>query len=181
MNCWDRSRGGGSSSPAEGPSAPCGPAATSPPRPAVHGRVEQSAAPGPVSGVRGQLPDAPSLVPGARAEEVDLPSEVDGRKTADLRRGSRPHPADGKGEPQVGMYPDPRRARQARHQGLGDQDEDAPARERSGPGSPPRGSNVEHVPARRPARSSRWTSSPWRRSCFGRCTYSSRSTSRRVA
>ena len=102
-----RSRGSGPSSPVDGPQAPGGQAAPSPSRPAIPGRVEQDSASSRVVVVCGQLPDAPSLAPRPGAKEVDLPGEVRRRQAADPGGGSRPHPADGEGEPPVGVHQDP--------------------------------------------------------------------------
>lgn len=91
---------------------------------------------------------------------------------------SRAHSADGKGEPQVGMSKDPRRTRQARHQGLGDCDPGAAAGERARAGAPARRSDVARVPEDAgPGESWRSTPSLSRRSVFGRCTCCSRSMS----
>ena len=56
------------------------------------------------------------------------------------------HPSNGQGEPSVGMPQDPRRARQARHQGLGDEDSHPAAAKRPRPGSQARWSLLERVP-----------------------------------
>ena len=56
------------------------------------------------------------------------------------------HPSNGQGEPSVGMPQDPRRARQARHQGLGDEDPHPAAAKRPRPGSQARWSLLERVP-----------------------------------
>jgi hypothetical protein len=47
---------------------------------------------------------------------------------------------------EVGVHPDPGRARQAGNQGLGDEDPNAPAGERARPRSPAIGANVERIP-----------------------------------
>jgi hypothetical protein len=65
------------------------------------------------------------------------------RQTSDQRGGSEPGPADEEGEPEVGMHPDPWRARQGSHQGLGDEDPYALTSERPRPGSPASWSHLE--------------------------------------
>jgi hypothetical protein len=89
--------------------------------------------------------DAPSVAPGARATEVDLPAAISGRQAPDPRCGSRAHPADGPGEPPMGLHQDPGRARQARHQGLGDEDPHAAAGERARARSPAKTVRVETI------------------------------------
>jgi hypothetical protein len=141
-----RGRAGGPSPPAEGPQAPGRQAASSPSRPRVHGRDQQGPSSCPLVIVPRQPADAPSVAPGTRAKEMDVPAEVDRRQAADRRRDRRAHPADGQGESPVGVHPDPGRARQARRQGLGDQDPHVAASERDGAGSPAGRSDVERVP-----------------------------------
>ncbi len=172
-----RSRGRGPSAPVDGPQAPGGTPLSTPPRPAVHGRDEQDAPSSSMVVVGGEPTDAPSVAPGAGATDVDLPAEVRRRQASDRRRGSGAHPAAGKREPEVGVPQDPGRARQARHQGLGDQDTHAPAGERTRPGSPPSRSHLGRVPQVPGPGSWRSTSSPSRRRGFARCTCSSRSRS----
>jgi putative transposase len=93
-----------------------GKAATSAPRPVVHGSARQFSLPCSVVVVACQSADAPSVAPGLGAEEVDLWADLLRRQTPDERGGPRADPSDGEGEPQMGMHPDPRRARQARGQ-----------------------------------------------------------------
>jgi putative transposase len=47
------------------------------------------------------------MAPRAGAQEVDLPAEISGRQATDPRCGSRAHPADGPGEPALGLHQDP--------------------------------------------------------------------------
>jgi hypothetical protein len=80
-----RSRARYPSSSAKGPQAPGGQAASSPSRPAIHGRDQQN--PSASSMVIAPRPpaDAPSVAPGARATEVDLPAEISGGQATDSR------------------------------------------------------------------------------------------------
>ena len=62
-----------------------GPPASSPSRPAVHGRHQQGPSSSSVVVVRGEHADAPSLAPGAGAKEVDLRLALSRRKASDQR------------------------------------------------------------------------------------------------
>jgi hypothetical protein len=108
--------------------------------------VEQDSPSSTVVVIFGQPADPPSVAPGAGAKEVDLPSNVNRRQTTDQGGDSRADPADGEGESEVGMPQDPGRARQARHQGLGDEDPHPPARERARSCTAANRSHLERVP-----------------------------------
>jgi hypothetical protein len=140
-------RGGGPSPPADDPQAPGGPPTSLPPRPIVHGRVEQDPSSSSMVVVRGEPTDAPSLAPRPGAEEVDLQTDLGRREATDHQWGSRAHPADRKGEPQVGMPQDPGRAGETRSPSVGHEDPHAPAGKRPRPGSSPWRPHVGRVPA----------------------------------
>jgi hypothetical protein len=109
-----RHRAGGPSPPADGSQAPGRQTATSAPRPVAHGSARQCSLPCSVVVVPGQSADAPPVAPGLGEEEVDFRADLLRRQTPDERGGPRAHPSDGEGESEMGMHPDPRRARQAR-------------------------------------------------------------------
>src|SRR6266545_3950352 len=79
----NRRRGRGASPPADGPQVPRKPPASSPSRPAVHGRDQQDASSSSVVDVHGQPTDPSSVAPGTGATEVDLPSDVNQRQATD--------------------------------------------------------------------------------------------------
>jgi hypothetical protein len=87
--------------------------------------------PGAMVGVPGPPTDAASMAPRAGAQEVDVPSSIDRRSAAHRRGRPRPHRADGRGEPSVGVHADQRRAGQARNHSLRDRDPDGPASPRA--------------------------------------------------